>query len=57
MQEEIVHDSIQYVRCKHPSFIPEKLPLSQKIIRKFTKLDSKNKEAEKKQKIIPKNGL
>ena len=54
MQEEIVHDSIQYVRCKHPSFIPEKLPLSQKIIRKFTKLDSKNKEAEKKQKSFPK---
>jgi len=54
MQEEIVHDSIHYVRCKHPSFISGKLPLSQKIIRKFTKLDSKNKEAEKKQKSFPK---
>ena len=54
MQEEIVHDSIHYVRCKHPSFISEKLPLSQKIIRKFTKLDSKNKETEKKQKSFPK---
>ena len=29
MQEEIVHDSIRYVRCKHPCFIPEKLPMSQ----------------------------
>ena len=54
MQEEIVHDSIHYVRCKHPSFISGKLPLSQKIIQKFTKLDSKNKEAEKKQKSFPK---
>lgn len=54
MQEEIVHDSIHYVRCRHPSFISEKLPLSQKIIRKFTKIDSKNKETKKKQKSLPK---
>ena len=43
--------------AKHPSFMSEKLSLSQKIIRKFTKLDSKNKETEKKQKIIRKNGV
>ncbi len=52
MQEEIVHDSIRYFRCKHPSFISGKLPLSQKIIRKFTKLDSKKMEAEEKQKTF-----
>ncbi len=54
MQEEIVHDSIRYVRCKHPSFISEKLPLSQKIIRKFTNLESESIETKKKQKPLVK---
>ena len=54
MQEEIVHDSIHYVRCRHPSFVSDKLPIGQKVIRKFTKFDSKNIETEKKQKSFPK---
>jgi len=54
MQEEIVHDSIHYVRCRHPSFVSDKLPIGQKVIRKFTKFESKNIETEKKQKSFPK---
>lgn len=54
MQEEIVHDSIRYVRCKHPCFISGKLPMSQEIIRKFTKVDFRHTEIRKKQKSLPK---
>ena len=52
MQEDIEHDGINYVRCKHPYFIPGRIPFSQRFIRRLTKLNPKKQETEKPQKSI-----
>lgn len=52
MQEDIEHDGINYVRCKHPSFVSGKLTLSQRLIRRLTKLNLKKQETEKPKKSI-----
>ncbi len=50
MQEDIQHDGISYVRCGHPYFIPGKIPLSQRLIRRLTRVKSRQRETEKRQK-------
>ena len=52
MQEDIEHDGISYVRCKHPYFIPGRIPFSQRLIRRLTKVNSKKQETEKPQKSL-----
>ena len=52
MQEDIEHDGINYVRCKHPYFIRGRIPFSQRIIRRLTKVNSKKQETEKPQKSL-----
>ena len=52
MQEDIEHDGISYVRCKHPSFISGRIPLRQRLIRRLTKFNPKKQEIEKPQKSI-----
>lgn len=52
MQEDIEHDGINYVRCKHPYFIPGRIPFSQRLIRRLTKVNPKKQETEKLQKSL-----
>ena len=54
MQKKIVHDNIEYVRCKHPYFLDGRLPLRMRIIRRLTKLNSNRSVKEERNKHLMK---